>query len=77
MFISFFHFVDKSPCQQVLAQALASAGSQPGALEDARQLLSYSLLHPAINGEERRALTQWLTALHSRLPRNTREGTLI
>ncbi|KAK3862164.1 hypothetical protein Pcinc_031946 [Petrolisthes cinctipes] len=59
---------------KVLAQALASAGSQPGALEDARQLLSYSLLHPAINGEERRALTHWLTALHSRLPRNTREG---
>lgn len=52
---------------KVLAHAVTSAGSQPAALENARQLLSYSLIHPAITAEERRALTHWLRALEDRL----------
>ncbi|XP_069190551.1 protein Smaug homolog 2 isoform X2 [Procambarus clarkii] len=65
---------------KVLAHAVTSAGTQPAALENARQLLSYSLIHPAITAEERRALTHWLRALEDRLadlrrrPPNQREG---
>ncbi|MPC19094.1 Protein Smaug 2 [Portunus trituberculatus] len=52
----------------VLAQAVASAGSQQStALENARQLLSYTLIHPAVTMEERRALTHWLRTLEERL----------
>ncbi|XP_077997423.1 protein Smaug homolog 1-like [Glandiceps talaboti] len=32
-------------------------------LEESRQLLSYSVIHPALNNEERSSLTQWLTHL--------------
>ncbi|XP_042239312.1 protein Smaug homolog 1-like isoform X2 [Homarus americanus] len=66
---------------KVLAHAVTSAGTQPAALENARQLLSYSLIHPAITAEERRALTHWLRALEDRLadlrrrpPNQQREG---
>ncbi|XP_071546337.1 protein Smaug homolog 2-like isoform X3 [Panulirus ornatus] len=66
---------------KVLAHAVTSAGTQPAALENARQLLSYSLIHPAITAEERRALTHWLRALEERLaelrrrpPNQQREG---
>ncbi|XP_045118912.1 protein Smaug homolog 2-like isoform X3 [Portunus trituberculatus] len=53
---------------KVLAQAVASAGSQQStALENARQLLSYTLIHPAVTMEERRALTHWLRTLEERL----------
>lgn len=52
---------------KVLAHAVTSAGSQPAVLENARQILSYSLIHPAITGDERRALTHWLRALEDRL----------
>lgn len=53
---------------KVLAQAVASAGSQQStALENARQLLSYTLIHPAVTVEERRALTHWLRTLEERL----------
>lgn len=65
---------------KVLAHAVTSAGSQP-ALENARQILSYSLIHPAITGDERRALTHWLRALEDKLaelrrrpPSQQREG---
>lgn len=58
---------------QVLAQAVASAGSQQStALENARQLLSYTLIHPAVTVEERRALTHWLRALEERLAEHRR-----
>lgn len=66
---------------KVLAHAVTSAGSQPAALENARQILSYSLIHPAITADERRALTHWLRALEDRLadlrrrpPTQHREG---
>ncbi|KAK7069899.1 hypothetical protein SK128_025089 [Halocaridina rubra] len=66
---------------KVLAHAITTAGSQPAALENARQILSYSLIHPAITGDERRALTHWLRALEDRLadlrrrpPSQHREG---
>ncbi|CAL4058781.1 unnamed protein product, partial [Meganyctiphanes norvegica] len=52
---------------KVLAHAVTSGVGQPAALENARQLLSYSLIHPAISAEERRALTHWLRALEDRL----------
>ncbi|XP_006817055.1 protein Smaug homolog 1-like [Saccoglossus kowalevskii] len=32
-------------------------------LDESRQLLSYSVIHPALNNEERTSLTQWLTHL--------------
>ncbi|XP_070578983.1 protein Smaug homolog 1-like [Ptychodera flava] len=32
-------------------------------LEESRQLLSYSVIHPALNEDERSSLTQWLTHL--------------
>ena len=51
----------------MLSQAVSSGGGQPAALENARQLLSYSLIHPAISAEERRTLTHWLRALEDRL----------
>ncbi|XP_050692028.1 protein Smaug homolog 2-like isoform X3 [Eriocheir sinensis] len=58
---------------KVLAQAVASAGSQQStALENARQLLSYTLIHPAVTVEERRALTHWLRALEERLAEHRR-----
>ncbi|KAK8739360.1 hypothetical protein OTU49_003596 [Cherax quadricarinatus] len=52
---------------KVLAHTVTSAGTQPSALENARQLLSYSLIHPAITAEERRALAHWLRTLEDRL----------
>ncbi|XP_013776798.1 protein Smaug homolog 1-like isoform X2 [Limulus polyphemus] len=36
-------------------------------IEESRQLLSYSLIHPAISSEDRRTLTQWLHHLEDRM----------
>ncbi|XP_015911017.1 protein Smaug homolog 1 isoform X2 [Parasteatoda tepidariorum] len=36
-------------------------------IEESRQLLSYSLIHPAINNEDRCTLTQWLRQLEDRI----------
>ncbi|XP_071440918.1 protein Smaug homolog 1 [Hetaerina americana] len=36
-------------------------------VEESRQLLSYSLIHPAISSEERRSLTHWLPHLEERI----------
>ena len=36
-------------------------------IEESRQLLSYSLIHPAINGDERNQLTLWLGQLEERV----------
>ncbi|KYM79862.1 PREDICTED: protein Smaug homolog 1 [Atta cephalotes] len=35
--------------------------------EQTQQLLSYTLIHPAINGQDRRLLTQWLRDLEDRI----------
>ena len=51
---------------QVLTHAVTQNASS-ATLERARQLLSYSLIHPAISVDERRALIQWLRALEDRL----------
>ena len=39
-------------------------------IEESRQLLSYSLIHPAISGEERSQFTTWLTQLEEHLSYN-------
>ncbi|XP_021942921.1 protein Smaug homolog 2 isoform X2 [Zootermopsis nevadensis] len=40
-------------------------------IDKARQLLSYSLIHPAFNGEDRRSLTYWLRLLEARITNGT------
>lgn len=47
--------------------ALGHAVETGAHIEEARQLLSYSLIHPAISNEDRRPLTQWLRHLEERI----------
>lgn len=48
-----------------LPRALASAVDSGRAVEQARQLLSYALIHPALGGDERKLLGQWLPHLEN------------
>ncbi|PSN56961.1 hypothetical protein C0J52_10865 [Blattella germanica] len=43
-------------------------------IDKARQLLSYSLIHPAFSGEDRRSLTYWLRLLEARITNGTTRG---
>lgn len=43
-------------------------------IEESRQLLSYSLIHPAIPNEDRLTLTQWLRQLEDRIHNCPTEG---
>ncbi|KAJ9574064.1 hypothetical protein L9F63_008590, partial [Diploptera punctata] len=45
-------------------------------IDKARQLLSYSLIHPAFTGEDRRSLTYWLRLLEARITNGTTRGVV-
>ncbi|XP_067011655.2 protein Smaug homolog 1 [Anabrus simplex] len=51
----------------VIHKVLSHSVETNSHIEEARQLLSYSLIHPAISNEDRRSLTQWLRHLEERI----------
>lgn len=57
----------KSRYLAVVHKVLSHSVETGAHIEEARQLLSYSLIHPAISNEDRRSLTQWLRHLEDRM----------
>jgi hypothetical protein len=59
---------DAKACYLSLIPRVLGAAVETGVnIEAARQLLSYSLIHPAISTDDRRVLTQWLRHLEERI----------
>lgn len=59
---------DAKACYLSLIPRVLGAAVETGInIEAARQLLSYSLIHPAISTDDRRVLTQWLRHLEDRI----------
>ncbi|XP_078671601.1 protein Smaug homolog 1-like isoform X2 [Branchiostoma floridae x Branchiostoma belcheri] len=56
----------KAEYMKLLPKILADSIEHGRHLEESRQLLSYSLIHPAISNEERSSLALWLTHLEQR-----------
>ncbi|KAF4530457.1 hypothetical protein B566_EDAN018608 [Ephemera danica] len=69
---------DAKACYLSLIPRVLGAAVETGVnIEAARQLLSYSLIHPAISTDDRRVLTQWLRHLEDRISNpapNTGQG---
>lgn len=55
---------------KIIPDVLSHAIDHGEFIEESRQLLSYSLIHPAINGEERKQFTRWLSHLEDRFSFN-------
>ncbi|XP_059472767.1 protein Smaug homolog 1 [Neocloeon triangulifer] len=51
----------------LIPRVLGAAVNSGCNIEAARQLLSYSLIHPAIGSDDRKLLTQWLSHLEERI----------
>lgn len=52
----------------LLPKVLAFAVESSEYLQESRQLLSYSLIHPAFDNDERSSLTSWMEHLDDRIP---------
>ncbi|XP_039265023.2 protein Smaug homolog 2-like [Styela clava] len=52
----------------LLPRVLAFAVESSKYLQESRQLLSYSLIHPAFDNDERSSLTSWMEHLDDRIP---------
>nr|CAB3265852.1 protein Smaug homolog 2 [Phallusia mammillata] len=57
---------------QILPTVLAFAIERSEYLEESRQLLSYSLIHPAFDNKERHLLTSWMSGLDGRMSSENR-----
>ncbi|GIY04116.1 hypothetical protein CDAR_316982 [Caerostris darwini] len=60
----------KSRYLELIPKILAHSIRHSVHIEESRQLLSYSLIHPAISNEDRCSLTQWLRQLEDRIHNN-------
>ncbi|CAK8679664.1 unnamed protein product [Clavelina lepadiformis] len=59
--------VAKNHYLEILPTVLGHAIEQSEYLEESRQLLSYSLIHPAFDNKERHLLTSWMAGLDGRV----------
>ncbi|XP_049841270.1 protein Smaug homolog 1 isoform X1 [Schistocerca gregaria] len=64
----------KSRYLAAIHSALSHAVETGAYVEEARQLLSYALIHPAISNGDRRSLTQWLRHLEDRIANGPSSG---
>ncbi|XP_078491617.1 protein Smaug homolog 2 [Ciona intestinalis] len=64
--------VAKNKYLEILPVVLAHSVERSEYLEESRQLLSYSLIHPAFDNKERNLLTSWMSGLN-RAPRPEEE----
>ncbi|GFY69232.1 protein Smaug homolog 1 [Trichonephila inaurata madagascariensis] len=60
----------KSRYLELIPKILAHSIRHDVHIEESRQLLSYSLIHPAISNDDRCSLTQWLRQLEDRIHNN-------
>uniref|UniRef100_H2ZCX7 SAM domain-containing protein n=1 Tax=Ciona savignyi TaxID=51511 RepID=H2ZCX7_CIOSA len=59
--------IAKNTYLEILPAVLAHSVERSDYLEESRQLLSYSLIHPAFDNKERNLLTSWMSGLN-RIP---------